>query len=142
MDTSSSIPIIEVLRVVDGNTVAAKIELDFGNPRAVIVRLGGIRTPRLRDLAQAKAAMAAKTAAEKWIADQHGELRLIVHEWDRQGRAWGDIVKCSEGLIPESLGAWLRAEGYARSCDGGTKNKWTDEELTRIESRGAEEARP
>lgn len=142
MDTNFSIPIIEVLCVLDGNTVEAEIDPGFGNRKVAIVRLRGIGTPQLHDPAQARAAMATKNAVEKWIADRRGELWLMLHEWDRQGRAWGDIVKCGKDAILESLGTWLRAEGYARFRDGGTKNKWTDEELTRIENRGAEEARP
>ncbi|GAG45587.1 unnamed protein product [marine sediment metagenome] len=126
--------------VYDGDTVNAMlsatvevlgIEIHLAVP--VAVRVANIDTPELRDKRQRPAGEVAKQVAIRWFeCNEMDGITFVFQERDKYaGRVVGDFrnLCCPGGTLSE----YQLACKVAHSYDGGTKEKWTDEELKRIE---------
>lgn len=101
----------KVLRVVDGDTVEALIDLGFRTHHKGMVRLYGIDTPeiRTRDLEEKERGYKAKDRLTELLEACDYQIVLISHGLDKYGRALGTL-KNPEGV---DLNQQLLLEGFA-----------------------------
>ena len=128
--------VVEINRVVDGDTIDVTIDLGFDLYKKERVRVAGVDTPekRTRDLEE----KALGYDATNWLKDAldgaiAGDDDLIIRtELDggvgKYGRLLGWLYI---GDAEVSLNELMIAEGYAWAYDGGTKQK-NFEELREI----------
>jgi endonuclease YncB( thermonuclease family) len=121
----------EVVRVIDGDTVEAKIEVLPGMTYTVDVRERDLDTPekrRGRGGAQCDEEIAQGKAVSKLVSDLLPAGTKIGIEnvglGKYAGRFIGDIkLVIDDGSAPVDLGDWLIGQGLAVNYDGGTKRK-------------------
>ena len=120
--------VVEINRVVDGDTIDVTIDLGFDLSKKERVRVAGVDTPekRTRDLEE----KALGIDATNWLKEKlegaiDGEDDLVIRTelvggMGKYGRrlGWLDI-----GDSTVSLNEQMIDEGYAWCYDGGTKNK-------------------
>ena len=128
--------VIEINRVVDGDTIDVTIDLGFDLHKKERVRVAGVDTPekRTRDLEE----KALGYDATNWLKDKLSEaisgaddliIRTeLVGGVGKYGRLLGWLYIGDSDL---SLNEQMIAEGYAWAYDGGTKQK-NFEELREI----------
>lgn len=111
----------EVVRVLDGDSVAVRAHVWPGHIVEVIVRLAGIDTPELKGRCEAERRLAheARTMLEHTLAS--GRALLLDVTFDKYG---GRAVARVLGGDGEDLAAQLIAARLARPYDGGTKAGW------------------
>ena len=100
----------KLIRVVDGDTIDAEIEIGFDIYVRKRVRLWGINAPegRSKDKEEVRAAAAALRRLEELLALSNGEFELITHGDGKYGRCLGEIFvndteSVNETLIKEGL---------------------------------------
>ena len=110
----------EVLRVVDGDTLDARIDLGFDVHVKKRIRLHGIDTweSRTRDAEEKKKGIAAKTRLVELLQADQGKFKLISYGVGKFGRVLGDI-EISAGNVCDIL----VEEGHAYSYFGGNKEE-------------------
>jgi len=128
--------VIEINRVVDGDTIDVTIDLGFDLYKKERVRVAGVDTPekRTRDLEE----KALGYDATNWLKDKldgaiAGDDDLVIRTElvggvGKYGRLLGWLYV---GDAEESLNEQMITEGYAWAYDGGTKQK-NFEELREI----------
>ena len=112
-----------VERVVDGDTLGARVAVWLGQELSVLVRVRGVDAPELRGRCASERAEAreASRALEKLVAGHAVVLTRI--EGDKYfGRVVADVAT-PEG---EDVGATLVAGGHARPYDGGARTQWCE----------------
>ena len=119
--------VIEINRVVDGDTIDVTIDLGFDLYKKERVRVAGVDTPekRTRNLEE----KALGIDATNWLKDKlegaiTGDDDLVIRtELDggvgKYGRLLGWLYI---GDSPVSLNEQMITEGYAHAYDGGTKD--------------------
>ena len=110
----------EVLRVVDGATLDARIDLGFDVHVKKRIRLHGIDTweSRTRDAEEKKKGIAAKSRLVELLQADQGKFKLISYGVGKFGRVLGDI-EISAGNVCDIL----VEEGHAYSYFGGNKEE-------------------
>ena len=110
----------EVLRVVDGDTLDARIDLGFDVHVNKRIRLMGIDTweSRTRDKAEKAKGLAAKARLKELLKEDKNKFKLISHGTGKFGRVLGDI-EISVGNVCDIL----VEEGHAYSYFGGNKEE-------------------
>lgn len=99
----------KLIRVIDGDTIEASVDLGFGLRYQMLIRLHGINTPetRTKDLAEKKAGIAAKERLQELMSDSGGKFILQSHGVGKYGRCLGvlfiDDVNVNNLLINEGL---------------------------------------
>ena len=117
---------IDILRVIDGDTIDASIDLGFDVKIKKRVRFMGINTPesRTRDLEEKKRGLAAKQRVAE-LLDTATEVQLISHGVGKFGRCLGeiflDVVDGKECLTLKSLNELLINEKHAVEYHGGKR---------------------
>jgi|TARA_R110002012_G_scaffold137108_1_gene291583 micrococcal nuclease len=114
---------IDVLRVIDGDTIDANIDLGFDISVKKRIRFLGINTPesRTRDLEEKARGLAAKARVQE-LLDQADEIHLTSHGVGKFGRCLGEIdFSCAEGLTMKNLNTQLVEEGHAVEYNGGKR---------------------
>jgi micrococcal nuclease len=122
----------KVIKVVDGDTIDADIDLGFDISLTKRVRLSGVDTPESRttDLKEKKLGLESK----EWLKHklEFAKDVLIKTELpdstEKYGRILGNLYINNEAL---SLNQQMIDEGYALAYDGGTKDKNFDVLLER-----------
>ena len=110
----------EVLRIVDGDTLDARIDLGFDVHVNKRIRLMGIDTweSRTRDKAEKVKGLAAKARLKELLKEDKNKFKLISHGTGKFGRVLGDI-EISVGNVCDIL----VEEGHAYSYFGGNKEE-------------------
>ena len=110
----------EVLRVVDGDTLDARIDLGFDVHVKKRIRLHGIDTweSRTRDAEEKKKGIAAKSRLVELLQADQVKFKLISYGVGKFGRVLGDI-EISAGNVCDIL----VEEGHAYSYFGGNKEE-------------------
>tara|TARA_Y100000356_G_scaffold47351_1_gene37506 strand:- start:168 stop:512 length:345 start_codon:yes stop_codon:yes gene_type:complete len=109
---------IELLRVVDGDTVDVRIDLGFNVWHKCRVRLVGINAPesRTRDKEEKKRGLAAKS----WLIDKlesaEDELEMKSYGVGKYGRVLGEIY-----INEVNINELMVKEGHAVKYDGGKR---------------------
>jgi micrococcal nuclease len=117
---------ISPLRVIDGDTIDAEIDLGFDVKIKKRIRFMGINTPesRTRDLEEKARGLAAKDRV-KQLLDGCKNITLNSHGVGKFGRCLGEImldtVDGQEKLTLESLNELLIKEGHAVEYHGGKR---------------------
>ena len=119
--------VIEINRVVDGDTIDVTIDLGFDLFKKERVRVAGVDTPekRTRNLEEKELGIdATNWLKEKLEGAVAGDDDLIIRtELDggvgKYGRLLGWLYVGADEL---SLNEQMITEGYAHAYDGGTKN--------------------
>jgi len=113
-----------VLKVVDGDTIDASIDLGFDISLEKRIRLAGVDTPesRTKDVEEKKLGLDAK----HWLKNRLEFAKDIIirtelpDSTEKYGRIIGHIYINGEDA---SLNNQMITEGYALAYDGGTKDK-------------------
>jgi micrococcal nuclease len=117
---------IELLKVVDGDTIDAKIDLGFDVSVKKRVRFLGVNAPesRTRDLEEKAKGLAAKDRV-KQLLEGTKTIQLKSHGVGKYGRCLGelhiDIVDGQEKMTLESVNELLIKEGHAVEYHGGKR---------------------
>ena len=114
----------EVLRIVDGDTLDAEIDIGFDVFVKKRIRLFGIDTweSRTRDLEEKKKGQAAKTRLQELLEETGNKFLLQSHELGKYGRVLGSIILDDDTDACDIL----VEEGHAYSYDGGNKQEARD----------------
>ena len=117
---------IELLKVVDGDTIDANIDLGFNVTVKKRVRFLGVNAPesRTRDLEEKARGLAAKDRV-KQLLEGTKTIQLKSHGVGKYGRCLGelhiDIVDGQEKMTLESVNELLIKEGHAVEYYGGKR---------------------
>ena len=107
---------VEVLRIVDGDTVDVRIDLGFNVWHKCRVRLVGINAPesRTRDLEEKARGLAAK----QWLIDrlEFKDVEMKSHGSGKYGRILGELFIEDVNINQEMI-----KEGHAVKYDGGKR---------------------
>jgi micrococcal nuclease len=111
---------IKVLRVVDGDTLDALLDIGFSIHKKIRVRLIGIDTPesRTRDKEEKKKGLASKAHFKEILKRNKGKVTLKSHGVGKFGRCLGEL------FVPEyecSVNQQMINDGYAYEYFGGNK---------------------
>ena len=116
-----------VIDVYDGDTITVVFFVG-SEPVQMKIRLNGIDTPEIR---AGKGKLKIEKIAGKKCRDYLNSLvgdkivTLVIYKWDKYGgRMVGDIYV--DGM---NISQHIIEKGYANPYDGGTKHKWTEQEL-------------
>ena len=117
---------IELIRVVDGDTIDAYIDLGFDVKIKKRIRLMGINSPesRTRDLEEKARGLAAKDRLKN-ILEGANMIQLNSYGVGKYGRCLGelhvDVVDGKECLTLVNVNELLIKEGHAVEYDGGKR---------------------
>ena len=113
---------IDVLRVIDGDTIDANIDLGFDVSVKKRIRFMGINTPesRTRDLEEQARGLAAKARVQE-LLDEAVEVQLTSHGVGKFGRCLGELNLYNEGVTMVNLNNKLIEEGHAVEYNGGKR---------------------
>ena len=117
---------IELLKVVDGDTIDAKIDLGFDVSVKKRVRFLGVNAPesRTRDLEEKARGLAAKDRV-KQLLEGTKTIQLKSHGVGKYGRCLGelhiDVVDGQNKMTLESVNELLIKEGHAVEYHGGKR---------------------
>ena len=108
----------KTLRVVDGDTVDAMIDLGFDTWKKIRIRMHGINAPesRTRDLEEKKKGLAAKARLTELLDDADNKFILVSHGVGKFGRCLGDIR-----IDQKSVNLQLIKEGHGTEYYGGKR---------------------
>lgn len=111
----------EVIRVVDGDTIDAKISLGFDVYVKKRIRFQGFNAPesRTRDLEEKKRGLAAKDRVKEILEENDNKFILKSHGVGKYGRCLGEIFV--ETLGDDSLQKTLINEGHGVEYNGGKR---------------------
>jgi len=117
---------ISPVRVIDGDTIDAEIDLGFDVKIKKRIRFMGINTPesRTRDLEEKARGLAAKDRV-KQLLEGCDNIKLTSHGVGKYGRCLGelfiDVLDGKECLTLESINELLIKEGHAVEYHGGKR---------------------
>tara|TARA_R100000458_G_scaffold56757_1_gene62022 strand:+ start:1173 stop:1541 length:369 start_codon:yes stop_codon:yes gene_type:complete len=117
---------IELLKIIDGDTIDAKIDLGFDVSIKKRVRFSGVNTPecRTKDLEEKAKGLAAKDRV-KQLLEGSKTIQLTSYGVGKFGRCLGeihiDVVDGKEKMTLESLNELLIKEGHAVEYHGGKR---------------------
>ena len=100
----------KLIRVIDGDTIEASIDLGFGLRYEIIIRLYGINTPetRTRDLEERKSGINAKDRLIEILKSSKNEFILQSHGVGKYGRCLGTLF-----IDDTNVNMLLLNEGHA-----------------------------
>ena len=115
------------VRVVDGDTIDAMIDLGFGVHVKKRIRLAGINAPesRTRNLVEKKLGLAAKERLKEMLEGAANCFELESTELGKYGRVLGrlhiDKIAGKDTITKVCVNDKLVEEGYAVEYDGGKR---------------------
>ena len=109
-----------VIRVVDGDTIDAMVDLGFSTFKKVRIRMHGINAPesRTRDLEEKKRGLAAKARLTELLEDADNKFILVSHGVGKFGRCLGEIFLNENS---DSVNNLLISEGHGTEYYGGKR---------------------
>ena len=109
-----------VIKVVDGDTIDAMVDLGFGTWKKVRIRMYGINAPesRTRDLEEKKKGLAAKARLIELLDEVNNKFILVSHGVGKFGRCLGEIF-LDKNL--DSVNNLLISEGHGTEYYGGKR---------------------
>ena len=112
----------KVLKVVDGDTIDAWVDLGFDTWKKVRIRMHGINAPesRTRDLEEKKRGLAAKARLIEILNEVDNEFILVSHGVGKFGRCLGDI-RIQLNNTQKSVNLQLIKEGHGTEYFGGKR---------------------
>tara|TARA_B110000263_G_C15299258_1_gene507099 strand:- start:1521 stop:1973 length:453 start_codon:yes stop_codon:yes gene_type:complete len=119
----------KVVRVIDGDTVDAYVDLGFKVGIDTRVRLNGIDTPesRTRDLTEKRYGLGAKHRMIELLEGNNYRFILKSHGVGKFGRCLGEMIIPVEevvaGITSRTINNILVGEGHAVPYTGGSKSE-------------------
>ena len=94
----------KVMRVVDGDTIDALIDLGFDIHKKIRIRMVGINTPesRTRDLEEKKRGLAAKARLKEILKENKNKFILESQGVGKYGRCLG-IIRIGDTVVNQQL---------------------------------------
>ena len=117
---------IKLLKIIDGDTIDANIDLGFDVTVKKRIRFMGVNTPecRTRDLEEKAKGLAAKERVRQ-LLEGSNRIQLTSHGVGKFGRCLGeihvDMVDGKEKMTLESVNELLIKEGHAVAYHGGKR---------------------
>jgi len=110
----------KLLRVVDGDTVDAMIDLGMSVWIKKRIRLNGLDTweSRTRNKAEKKKGLIAKDRTKELLSEHEGEFRVKSHGIGKYGRVLGELYVRGHA---RTVNQTLIDEGHAYTYHGGKK---------------------
>ena len=110
-----------LLRVIDGDTVDAMLDLGFSTHRKVRIRFYGINTPesRTRDQEEKARGKAATARLEEILSTDGNEFVVKSHGLGKFGRCLGELF--TKSLGETSVNQTLINEGHGVEYFGGAR---------------------
>jgi endonuclease YncB( thermonuclease family) len=112
----------EVLRVVDGDTIEARVHIWLGQDVTTDVRIRGIDAPELKGRCREETIMAA-AATDRLAALAGDAIRLSDVSEDKYG---GRVLARVENAGGGDVAALMLESGLARPYIGGRRGDWCD----------------
>ena len=114
----------KVLKVVDGDTIDAWVDLGFDTWKKVRIRMHGINAPesRTRDKEEKKRGLAAKARLIEILNEVDNKFVLVSYGVGKFGRCLGDIR--IPDIVPDSfksVNSQLIMEGHGTEYYGGKR---------------------
>ena len=108
----------KVMRVVDGDTIDALIDLGFDIHKKIRIRMVGINTPesRTRDLEEKKRGLDAKARLKEILKENKNKFILESQGVGKYGRCLG-IIRIGDTVVNQQL----IIEGHAVEYFGGKR---------------------
>ena len=112
-----------VLRVVDGDTLEARVAVWPGQEIVILVRLAGVDAPELdgRCAAERRAAAAAREALSRLVGNGAVVLSDV-----RPDKYFGRVVARVAGADGRDFGQVLGEAGHVRPYEGGRRLSWCE----------------
>ena len=112
----------KLMRVVDGDTVDAEIDLGFGVFMKQRIRLYGINTPesRTRDLEEKERGLAAKARLTELLGKEF-VVETILNKRGKFGRILGTLHVNKDDGSTQNINQTLVEEGHAVEYFGGSR---------------------
>ena len=109
---------VEILRVVDGDTVDVRMDLGFNVWHKCRVRLMGINAPesRTRDLEEKARGLAAKDWLKNILDSAQADIEMQSHGVGKYGRVLGELY-----INEVNINQLMVKEGHAKEYDGGKR---------------------
>ena len=109
---------VEILRVVDGDTVDVRMDLGFNVWHKCRVRLVGINAPesRTRDLEEKARGLAAKDWLKDILDSAQSDIEMQSHGVGKYGRVLGELY-----INEVNINQLMVKEGHAKEYDGGKR---------------------
>lgn len=103
----------KIIRIVDGDTVEALVDLGFDEPKPIYARLADINTPEIYSVKKGSPEREAGLTAAGELAKKilGKEVRLKSAKGDRKGKYGRWIITIYLG--DENINDWLVKEGHA-----------------------------
>tara|TARA_R100000234_G_C5002641_1_gene181061 strand:- start:1965 stop:2363 length:399 start_codon:yes stop_codon:yes gene_type:complete len=117
----------KAVKVVDGDTIDAEIDLGFDIKIKKRIRLAGINAPesRTRNLAEKKMGLASKKRLKEMLEGCANEFELESKELGKYGRVLGRLhistLSGRDTITKVCVNDRLIEEGYAVEYDGGKR---------------------
>lgn len=116
----------KLVRVIDGDTVTAMVDLGFSTWKEVKIRFYGIDAyeSRTRDLEEKEKGLQAKALVENILKMSDGRFTLKSKGVDKYGRSLGILLidqVLESGSVELDLNQYLINEGLAVPYFGGTR---------------------
>lgn len=127
---------LDVIRVLDGDTLDARVDVGFGIQVRTLIRLVGIDAPERKRGTRALAERVTYALALALVANP-GQHSIRSHGWDKYGgRILGSFLPVGSDTHPllDLCTQALIGRGVARSYAGGEKKPWTAAELQRADT--------
>ncbi len=111
----------QLVRVVDGDTVDAMIDLGFSTHRSLRIRFYGMNAPesRTRDKEEKARGLAAKARLQEILAGDDGAFVVCSHGVGKFGRCLGELFTDALGEV--SVNQTLIDEGHGVEYFGGKR---------------------
>jgi micrococcal nuclease len=112
----------DVVKVVDGDTIAVKAQIWIGLELSVDVRIRGIDAPEIRGRCREEAILA--TAATDRLIELAGTSIVLSQVWEDKyaGRVLADVANLSGA----DVGTEMLKSGLARPYEGGRRGGWCE----------------
>ena len=109
---------VEILRVIDGDTVDVRMDLGFNVWHKCRVRLMGINAPesRTRNLEEKARGLAAKDWLINILESAQSEIEMQSHGVGKYGRVLGELY-----INEVNINQLMVKEGHAELYDGGKR---------------------
>lgn len=108
---------VEILRVVDGDTVDCRIALGFGLTSTLRFRVAGVDTPEVYGRLAQASGDAAREFTARWLAERYGRLRVRTFKGAQNtvgigDGAFGRWAAAFLDHVDNDLASALRAAGH------------------------------
>ena len=114
---------VDILRVVDGDTVDVRLDLGFNVWHKCRVRMVGIYAPesRTRDLEEKKKGLAAKEYLKSILENPDNDIQMQSEGKGKYGRVLGIFFWDKGKRTPTNVNQLMIKEGHATSYFGGKR---------------------